>query len=150
MATSLSSFNNSAKTKGAPTPEQAAAAFNELRQQQRLLASRISEVEMDMKEHDLVIEVLKGVDPNRKCYRMIGGILVERTVDVVLPGLATSRDKMKEYTDSLRGNLETKGKELVAFREKYNIKIRTDDPKDEKEEPSAKSGERQANILASV
>ncbi|CAG5119903.1 unnamed protein product [Candidula unifasciata] len=79
--------------------EHVVAAFNELRQQQRILASKISEIEMDMKEHDLVIEVLKGVEPTRKCYRMIGGVLVERTVDAVLPGLITNREK-KEGTAS--------------------------------------------------
>ena len=28
---------------------------------------------------------------------MIGGILVERSVDVVLPGLAASRDKVRDF-----------------------------------------------------
>jgi len=124
--------------------EQAAAAFNELRQQQRVLASRISEVEMDMKEHDLVIEVLKEVDAKRKCYRMIGGVLVERVVDEVLPGLVSNRDKMKEFTDSLRTNLETKGKELVEFKEKHNIKLKAE--QDEKKDSAGK--DRQAAILA--
>jgi len=124
--------------------EQASAAFNELRQQQRVLASRISEVEMDMKEHDLVIDVLKDMDPQRRCYRMIGGVLVERTVDVVLPGLKSNRDKMKEFTDTLRTNLEQKGKELVQFKEKHNIKIKVE--KEDKEDSSGK--DRQAAILA--
>lgn len=124
--------------------EQASAAFNELRQQQRVLASRISEVEMDMKEHDLVIDVLKDMDPQRRCYRMIGGVLVERTVDVVLPGLKSNRDKMKEFTDTLRTNLEQKGKELVQFKEKHNIKIKAE--KEDKEDSSGK--DRQAAILA--
>lgn len=56
--------------------------------------------------------------------------------------------KMKEYTDSLRTNLETKGKELNQFRETHGIQIKADDSKDEK--PAPKSGDRQANILASV
>ncbi|XP_059144036.1 prefoldin subunit 2-like [Physella acuta] len=137
-----------AKSKQPLSKEQLISGFNELRQQQRMLASRISEIEMDMKEHDLVIDVLKGVDASRKCYRMIGGVLVERTVGVVLPGLITNREKMKEYTDSLRTNLETKGKELNQFRETHGIQIKADDSKDEK--PAPKSGDRQANILASV
>ncbi|KAH9513896.1 Prefoldin subunit 2 [Bulinus truncatus] len=133
------------------TKEQIFTGFNELRQQQRMLASRISEIEMDMKEHDLVIEVLKGVDPNRKCYRMIGGVLVERTVAVVLPGLITNREKMKEFTETLRGSLEAKGKELNLFRETHGIQIKADDTKEEKRaEAPQKSGERQANILANV
>lgn len=33
----------------------------------------------------LVVEALKEVDSERRCYRMIGGVLVERQVKDVLP-----------------------------------------------------------------
>ena len=42
----------------------------------------------------MVIETLTGVDPSRKCFRMIGGVLVERTVREVLPALTTNRDQV--------------------------------------------------------
>jgi chaperonin cofactor prefoldin len=42
----------------------------------------------------LVIETLKEVEKDRKCYRMIGGVLVERTVGEVLPALEHSRDQV--------------------------------------------------------
>jgi hypothetical protein len=35
----------------------------------------------------LVIETLTEVEPGRKCFRMVGGVLVERTVAEVLPAL---------------------------------------------------------------
>ncbi|KAI8797144.1 prefoldin subunit 2 [Biomphalaria glabrata] len=141
----------SSATAKALSKEQIVAGFNELRQQQRMLASRISEIEMDMKEHDLVIEVLKGVDASRKCFRMIGGVLVERTVGVVLPGLISNREKMKEYTESIRSSLEAKGKELNQFRETHGIQFKADDSKEEKRSDSSqKPGDRQANILANV
>ena len=35
----------------------------------------------------LVIETLKKTAPDRKCFRMVGGVLVERTVKDVLPAL---------------------------------------------------------------
>ena len=40
----------------------------------------------------LVIETLKEVEKDRKCFRMIGGVLVERTVNEVLPALEQNRD----------------------------------------------------------
>ena len=35
----------------------------------------------------LVVSTLEGMDKGRKCFRMIGGVLVERTVGEVLPAV---------------------------------------------------------------
>ena len=43
----------------------------------------------------LVIDTLKDVDPDRKCFRMVGGVLVERTVKEVLPALINNREQVK-------------------------------------------------------
>ncbi|KAK6959454.1 prefoldin subunit 2 [Biomphalaria glabrata] len=80
-----------------------------------------------------------------------GGVLVKRTVGVVLPGLISNREKMKEYTESIRSSLEAKGKELNQFRETHGIQFKADDSKEEKRSDSSqKPGDRQANILAKV
>ena len=71
-----------AKGKG-KTQEQIVAGFQELRQQQRAIASKISELNADLKEHEIVIETLKDMESDRKCFRMVGGVLVEHTVDGV-------------------------------------------------------------------
>jgi len=34
---------------------------------------------------------LKSMEPSRKCFRMLGGVLAERTVGEVLPGLEETR-----------------------------------------------------------
>lgn len=42
----------------------------------------------------LVIKAITGLEPERRCYRMVGGVLVERTVGEVLPVLTTNRDNV--------------------------------------------------------
>ena len=42
----------------------------------------------------LVIDALKIVDGSRKCYRMVGGVLVERTVGDVLPALIANHEQV--------------------------------------------------------
>ena len=44
----------------------------------------------------LVIDTLKEVDPSRKCFRLVGGVLVERTVKEVLPALETNKEQVKQ------------------------------------------------------
>jgi hypothetical protein len=38
------------------------------------------------------LEEALAEDPNRKCFRLIGGVLTERTVKEVVPALKTNRD----------------------------------------------------------
>jgi len=47
----------------------------------------------------LVLNTLNEVlaeEPDRKCFRLVGGVLVERTVQDVVPVLQTNRDGVDE------------------------------------------------------
>lgn len=37
------------------------------------------------------------LDPKRKCFRMIGGVLVERTVEDVVPNLQTNLEGVRLF-----------------------------------------------------
>lgn len=49
------------------------------------MANKIGELTLEKDEHKLVIEQLTKLEPERKAYRLVGGVLVERTVGEVLP-----------------------------------------------------------------
>lgn len=38
-------------------------------------------------------------EPDRKCFRLVGGILVERTVKEVVPAVKTNRDNVRPSLD---------------------------------------------------
>ncbi|CAH1263035.1 PFDN2 [Branchiostoma lanceolatum] len=107
--------------------EQVVAGFNQLREQQRAVASKCSELEMELNEHRLVVDTLKDVDGDRKCFRMVGGVLVERTVKEVLPALEHNMEQLSKLIESLNAQVVAKGEELTKYREKYNIKIKGED-----------------------
>ncbi|XP_060594563.1 prefoldin subunit 2-like [Ruditapes philippinarum] len=125
-----------------PSQEQIIAGFQELRQQQRQCVGKISDIEMDMKEHELVIETLKEVDEQRKCFRLVGGVLVERTVKDVLPALVNNKEQMGKLVETLSRQLEAKGQEINLYRETHNLKIKGEENKDveKQEKDTAKAG----------
>ena len=49
----------------------------------------------------LVIETLEPLPKSRKCFRLINGVLAERTVKDVLPALKTNSDGLKQVLEEL-------------------------------------------------
>uniref|UniRef100_A0A8C6ZXE0 Prefoldin subunit 2 n=1 Tax=Nothoprocta perdicaria TaxID=30464 RepID=A0A8C6ZXE0_NOTPE len=94
-----------------------------LRQEQRGLASKAAELELELNEHSLVIETLRAVEAARRCYRMVGGVLVERTVKEVLPALESNKEQIGRLLETLTQQLQAKGRELSDFRELHNIRL---------------------------
>lgn len=103
--------------------EKIVAQFQQLRQEQRAIALKIAELEAEINEHELVIDTIKDVEGDRKCFRMIGGVLVERSVKEVLPALRKNKEQVAGVVTKLKEQLTAKGKEVNEFREKHNIKI---------------------------
>ncbi|XP_063059785.1 prefoldin subunit 2-like [Engraulis encrasicolus] len=99
------------------------AGFQRLRQEQRSLATKAAELEIEVNEHSLVIDALEEADPGRKCYRLIGGVLVERSVQDILPSLLCNREQLTKIVESLNTQMQAKGKELNNYRERYSIRI---------------------------
>ncbi|XP_033158560.1 probable prefoldin subunit 2 [Drosophila mauritiana] len=99
------------------------AQFQQLRNEQRNLANSLNTLEMDLREHKNVIETLEAADPDRKCFRQIGGVLCERTVKEVLPQLVENKDFIAKTINMVTNDLSKKGSELNKFKEEHNIRI---------------------------
>lgn len=94
-----------------------------------------------------VIDTLKTVDENRKCFRLIGGVLCERTVKDVLPQLNDAKEQLEKLVSQRQEQLTTKGIEINKFREKHNIKIKGQDdgPTVSAAEQSTEAGDTEEN-----
>ena len=64
------------------------------------------------------------VDSNRTCYRLVGGVLIERTVGEVLPALQKNHDHLSSFVGRLNTQMIEKGKSIASYREKNNIQVR--------------------------
>ncbi|XP_055609224.1 probable prefoldin subunit 2 [Uranotaenia lowii] len=144
--------SSSGKPKDKKTQEEIYAEFQQLRNQQRNLINNLNTLEMDLKEHKTVIDTLKTVESGRKCFRLIGGVLCEQTVEVVLPQLVTNKDQLEKLIENGKEQITKKGIEINQFKDEYNIKIRGQEAtpaaaseKDTSDDKSAASGNR--NVL---
>ena len=61
------------------------------------LVEKITELEFDRNEHKLVQETLEPLEAGRKAYRLVGGVLVERTVGEVLPSVKTNKENVSAW-----------------------------------------------------
>ena len=64
----------------------------------------------------LVLETLDPLPEDRKCFRMINGVLVERTVKDVIPALKTNADGLKKVLDDLVKSYKSKQDELETWK----------------------------------
>lgn len=64
----------------------------------------------------LVIETLDPLAADRKCFRMVNGVLVERTVQDVLPTLKTNSDGLKQVLEDMLKQYKSKQGELDTWK----------------------------------
>lgn len=105
--------------------QKAVARVKFLRNEQGRLVTKIGELETEMSEHRVVIDAMKKVEPSRKCFRLVGGVLVERTAGEVLPAIEETRANIEKAINELQAQLEEKAKEMDELMSKYKIKFMT-------------------------
>lgn len=69
----------------------------------------------------LVLETLAPLPGDRKCFRMINGVLTERTVKDVLPTLQTNADGLKKVLEDLVNQYTGKQTEMEKWKVRSTI-----------------------------
>eukprot|EP01129_Flabellula_baltica_P011473 TRINITY_DN5033_c0_g1_i2.p1 TRINITY_DN5033_c0_g1~~TRINITY_DN5033_c0_g1_i2.p1 ORF type:complete len:133 (+),score=36.20 TRINITY_DN5033_c0_g1_i2:26-424(+) len=95
--------------------------WNVMKQNYSQLIQKISELENDRDEHDLVIKTITPMDGQRTCWRLIGGVLVERTVQEVVPAVSQKREKIDEAINTLKSDLDTLENAMQEFAAKHKL-----------------------------
>ena len=86
---------------GAPLSLPPAVAYREIMGECQRLMQKIAELEVDRNEHNLVEETLKPLDPSRRAYRLVGEVLVERSVAEVLPSVIANKENVSNTWERL-------------------------------------------------
>ena len=101
--------------------EQIIGHYRQMRSEIQKIASKISELEQEVQEHQLVIDTLTPLDGERKAFRLMGGILVERTVKEVLPDVTQNQAGVQDFLAKLAERLNALEAQANAWQKKYNI-----------------------------
>ncbi|KAF2270679.1 Prefoldin beta-like protein, partial [Lojkania enalia] len=87
------------------------------------IAQKIGDIEQEAEEHKLVLETLEPLSGDRKCFRMINGVLTERTVKEVVPILKTNSEGLKKTLDELVKQYKAKQDEMESWKKKNNVQV---------------------------
>lgn len=69
-----------------------------------------------MRSRRLVLETLGPLPADRKCFRMINGVLVERTVKDVTPALQTNSEGLKKVLEELVKQYKVQQEEMEKWK----------------------------------
>lgn len=103
--------------------------------------SKINELVAEVSEHELVIKALTDMDAGRKCFRLVGDVLVERTVGETLPAVQKHMDQVVTAVERLQQTSAAASKDMSEFEAKYKIKVRNGN---EEEDDGRRGGGSQA------
>jgi len=120
---SLEAHQGSAKQERAfKTEREVIDHYTTLRQEVNLAQAKIAELTSSLREHVNVLENIKHLDPSRRCFRSVGGVLVERTVKEVMPAVETNAVNLQKAIDAIKEQTAAKSAEVDALRRKYKIR----------------------------
>ena len=97
--------------------------FTALSRETQAARQKIAELSVSLREHVNVLTNVRELDANRRCFRSVGGVLVERTVGEVVPAVETNANNLQRAIDAIKEQCAMKDAELEALRKKYKIRV---------------------------
>merc|ERR1712064_118067 len=86
--------------------EEIVQGFQQLCQMQRQLHQKLAEIKQERGEHELVADTLRKAEPESKAWRLVGGVLTERTVGEVLPALESQIENLSTVIKTLEEQMD--------------------------------------------
>ena len=104
-----------------PTGEQIQQAFQNMENEVNGLINKIANMDHERKEHKLVLEALNKADDDRRCCRMIGGVMADRTVKEVKPAIKENLTLIENAIEKLKEQAKIKAETRKNFITKYKF-----------------------------
>ena len=76
---------------------------------------------MKMQEHLRVVKTLEPLPADRRAFRLIGGVLVEKTVGEVLPAVQQQQEQLNQLILRLTDTITEKEKDLKKMQKEFDL-----------------------------
>lgn len=90
--------------------QEAVNNYNKMKSDYGEFFKKFIELEDSKREHKLVLTNIEGLSKERRCWRMIGGVLVEKTMDEVIKNLNDNCTMLDQTCKALENTMATKQK----------------------------------------
>jgi prefoldin subunit 2 len=124
------------------------ARYRQMTSECQQITGKIGELNLEKDEHKLVSETLEKLEASRPAFRLIGGVLVERTVGEVFPLVKDNLTGISQILEKLDGSLKEKDAERKAYKEEHGIM--SQEERDNEMKRQQRSAEREAAVNATA
>ena len=97
-----------------------ARKYQQLQQETQALVGRLMEVEDEKKENELVLEQISKLEDDRKCWRLVNGILFEKTKAAVVPELNAMIQNLGQVGKQINQTLMALKQEMIKLEQAYS------------------------------
>mmetsp|Transcript_75855 Transcript_75855/g.104846 ORF Transcript_75855/g.104846 Transcript_75855/m.104846 type:complete len:125 (+) Transcript_75855:24-398(+) len=94
--------------------------YQVMQQEVQALISRIMEIDDEKKENELVLESIMKLEDDRKCWRLINGVLFEKTKAQVVPEMTTMIKNLANVSKQLNDALLLKKQDMNRLEQQYD------------------------------
>ncbi|KXS10566.1 hypothetical protein M427DRAFT_61926 [Gonapodya prolifera JEL478] len=115
---SMSSSASSSKE----SPAEIAATFQKMSQEVEAIRSELLRMDTDREENQLVLDSITSLPSERRCFRLVSGVLMEKTVGEVVPMLKGVVENISKRSTELMEVYRKRESELYEYQQKYNIR----------------------------
>ena len=92
--------------------------YNEIKSKYTLFFQKSIELEEELREHNLVANTLTDVNGERRCWRMIGGVLVEKNAETIKKDMESQIVNIKQTLELVHKSLMTQETVLKEWERK--------------------------------
>lgn len=101
--------------------------FNQYQEALTELQSQLSSISSQAQEHAIVDQTLSSIPPEkregRKCFKMIGSVLVEKSVDDVIKLLDEEKKELEKTKTTIEKELVETKKKMDEWMTKNKVKV---------------------------